>query len=313
MEIGHGQFVVDHAAEDGGNGRFLDGVDFDEAAKFGGLFESDVWREVGPFAKVVGFLGEPDLDEGGASAAAAQALGGTVVDDLSLIDEKQGVAHLVELGKDVGTDEDGLALLGENADEVLELDAGFGVETGGGFVENEDVGIVKQGTPKAESLAHAFAEFVAEPVGEAGKIGELHDLGDALDSFFAAITESASKEVEILQHGHVAVGAVVVGHPADAAADFGGIVDDVDSADFGSARVRVVERRENAHRGRFSRSIGTDEPDDLAALDGEGNVVDSFDSAVEPAGEILHLDSGRLRCLFGITHRQWGLNQRRSQ
>ena len=71
-----------------------------------------------------------------------QGFGVAVVDDAAVVDEQQRVAHLAEFGEDVGGDEDRLALLGEDADEVLEFDPGLRVESGGGFVHDEDLRVV---------------------------------------------------------------------------------------------------------------------------------------------------------------------------
>ena len=158
------------------------------------------------------------------------------MDDAAVVDEEQGVAHLAEFGEDVGGDEDGFPFLGEDADEVLEFDAGLGVEAGGGFVHDEHLRIVEQRAAEAEALGHAFGEFVGEAVGERDEVGEIHDLLDALAAFLAVVAEGAGVEVEVFEHGHVLVVSEMVGHPADEAAHFGGLVDHVDAADFGASR-----------------------------------------------------------------------------
>ena len=152
-------------------------------------------------------------------------------------------------------------------------------------------GIVQQRAAEAEALGHAFGEFVGKAVGERDEVGEVHDLLDALAAFLALVAERAGVEIEVFEHGHVLVVSEVVGHPADQAADFRRVVDDVDAADFRAAERGVVERGEDAHGGGFARAIGADESADRAVRDFEGDAVDGLQRA-EVAEEVVDFEGG---------------------
>jgi len=159
---------------------------------------------------------------------------------------------------------------------VLEFDAGFRVQTGGGFVHDQDLRVVEQRAAEAEALGHAFGELVGKPLRQRDEVGEVHDFLDALAAFLAFVTERAGVEVQILEHGHVLVVSEVVGHPADEFSNFRRVVDHVDPADFRRAERRIVERGEDAHGGGFPGAVGTDEATDGAVGDFEGHTVDGF-------------------------------------
>lgn len=69
----------------------------------------------------------------------------------------------------VGDDDDGVALAGEVFEEVEDFLTGAGVEVSGGFVGEDDGGVVDEGACDGDALALAAGEFVGavmEAVGE---------------------------------------------------------------------------------------------------------------------------------------------------
>ena len=174
---------------------------------------------------------------------------------------------------------------------MLELDAGFRVETGGGLVHDQDLRVVEQRAAEADALGHAFGELVGKPLRQRDEIGEVHDLLDALAAFLAFVAERAGVEIQIFEHRHVLVVSEVVGHPADEFSHFRRVVDHVDAADFGRAERRIVQGGEDAHGGGFPRAVGPDEATDRAVGNLEGDAVDGLEIA-EVAVEIVDLESG---------------------
>lgn len=76
--------------------------------------------------------GEIDLVDGGFFLEAAE---GAFVDEFSFAKDSDAVAHELDLGEEVGVEEDGhAALFAELEDEVAEPFDAFGVEAVGGFV-----------------------------------------------------------------------------------------------------------------------------------------------------------------------------------
>ena len=101
-----------------------------------------------------------------ALAEVLQALGGAVVDQHAAVDEEDRVAHLGQLGEDVRTDEDRLALARQQPHELLELDPRLRVQPGGGFVQQQHVRIVQQRAAQAEPLRHALGKLVHHASGD---------------------------------------------------------------------------------------------------------------------------------------------------
>ena len=207
------------------------------------------------------------------------------------IHEHERVAHFAELGEDVRADEDGFAALAEDANEVLEFQPRLRIEARGGLVEDKKLRIVQQRAREAEPLRLAFGEPVHRSAGERNEIGELGHLGDALRKRGAAETVGAREEIEVVADRGVLVSGEMIGHPADAATHFVGILGDVDAADLHGAMIRQIERREDAHRGRLARAVGPDEADHLAGQQRKRHAVDRAHAA-EPAHEILHFEHG---------------------
>ena len=299
MEFGEGEAVGDHLSEQDGEGFIIACGEFEAGSVAAFVEEFDAWAEGEPVEERGGVAGEGDVDDldgggesvGGGLVAAAELFGGAMVDDFAGVDEEEGVAHFAEFGEDVGGDEEGFALLGEDADEVLEFDAGFGVEAGGRFVEDEELGVWEEHAAKAEALAHAFAEFVDGAVGEGGEVGEVEDLFDAGAALGAAEAVGAGEEVEVFEDVHVGVGSVVVGHPADDLADGGGFANDVMAGDADAAAAGSLEGSHHAPGGGFAGAVGTDETDDLAGKDVERDAFDGVDLG-EAAVEVADFDDG---------------------
>ena len=71
------------------------------------------------------------------------------------LDDADHVAQLRQLVKDVAGDDDRLTHPLELLEQLTNLDAGAGIETGGGLVHQQHLGIVQQDASNAEALLHA--------------------------------------------------------------------------------------------------------------------------------------------------------------
>ena len=109
--------------------------------------------------------------------------------------------------------------------------------------------------------------------------GEIHDVVDRPPPVRASQTIRPREEVEILQHVHIRIGAEVIGHEAQAAADSVGIVDDRETVDEGIARLWTIERRQNSHAGGFAGAVGADVAEHLPPPHFKRNIVDRFGAA----------------------------------
>ena len=120
------------------------------------------------------------VDEGLMSVAAATDAGGgggevgVVVDGAELVHGAGGHdadvgAVFGHVGEEVGGDDEGFALVAEVAEEFAELGAAGGVESGGGFVEEDDGGVGQQRARDAKTLPHAAGEAFDALVGFFGE------------------------------------------------------------------------------------------------------------------------------------------------
>src|SRR6267378_6068228 len=91
---------------------------------------------------------------------------GSLGEQLSVVDDADGVAELFDLAHDVGGENDGLAVVTAFADERGNGTSGHDVEAVGGLVEDHDGWIVDEGPGDGSLLLHTGGEFVAEAVAE---------------------------------------------------------------------------------------------------------------------------------------------------
>jgi hypothetical protein len=75
--------------------------------------------------------------------------------DLAAADDDDLAAGVFDFGEDVRGEDDGV-VAGEGGDEFAGLDDLFGVEAGGGFIENQDLGVMDNGLGETDALAVAF-------------------------------------------------------------------------------------------------------------------------------------------------------------
>src|SRR4029077_9784424 len=82
----------------------------------------------------------------------------------ALFHDPDGGAEAFEVGKYVRGDEKRGAFGAQGEEEVAQVGAGFGIEAGGGLVEQEHFGFVDDGASDAEALLHAAGESANEGV-----------------------------------------------------------------------------------------------------------------------------------------------------
>jgi hypothetical protein len=92
-----------------------------------------------------------------------------------LRDDDDALAGLLDFGEDVGAENDGV-VAGEMLQQFADLDDLLGVETGSGFVEDEDIGIVDDGLGQSDALAVAFGELADELLADVAQSATADDL-----------------------------------------------------------------------------------------------------------------------------------------
>jgi hypothetical protein len=235
-------------------------------------------------------------------AAAEQVLGGRAevvghargvaeivegaVENNALVDVEQARGEGADGGAVVGDEQEGGFLLAVEAGEQgVELFAEGGVERGGGFVEDEQVGFGDEGAGEADALELAAGEFADHAAGDGVEIEQPEGAVDG-----------------VVVGGPEALGEVQVGGAAggDDFADIGGEAAEGELGDLGevadAAPVAEVgeggvpegdgagaggeQAEERAQEGGFAGAVGADDADVVAGLDGEIDGVDGGDGAV---------------------------------
>ena len=87
-------------------------------------------------------------------ARGEQLVGGHVGHEAATADDDEVVGDLGHLGHQVGGDEDGAALVGQEAQQVADPHHAVGVEPVDRFVQHHDRRVAQQGQGDAESLTH---------------------------------------------------------------------------------------------------------------------------------------------------------------
>lgn len=77
---------------------------------------------------------------------------------LAVIEDDDTVTHLAYFLHNMGREDD-RTFLTERTDEGTDLDELVRIETCGRFIEDEQLGVAKQGLRKTDTLTIAFAEF----------------------------------------------------------------------------------------------------------------------------------------------------------
>jgi hypothetical protein len=281
----------------------------------GGIFADDADEEV-----FEGGGGVGDFDGGGAGAGevllevgdlGGGEAGGLELGDIAALDEfadfvfdhffaaeedGDAVADVLDVGKEVGAEEDGFALVFEGDDEVFHFAGADGVEAGGGFVEEDEVGVVDEGLGETDASGHAFGVFAEFAL--AGFFVEadgIEEGGDAAAEFFAGDFEESAVEVEGFFAVEEAVEVGFFGEEADAFVDDGGTGGF--AKDGGGASGGEDEAEEEFDGGGLAGAIGAEEAEDFTAMDGEVKVVQGADFVAAPE---VFVDLGEILCMNGV-------------
>ena len=193
----------------------------------------------------------------------------------------------------VGGEDDGDAGVVEVVEEVHYVVAGFDVDAGGGFVQQEEFGAADEGAGEEDALLLAAGELSDVAFGQAGDAQSLHHILGEFAFLFAepgeeGVGHSAAHHYGFLYgDGEVPVDGFELGDVAGAAAAcFGGSVVDAHFAglDLGGAEY-------GAQQGGFAGAAGAEEADEVAGHNAEADFVEDA-GAVVAGGYAAQFDYG---------------------
>ena len=189
------------------------------------------------------------------------------VNEFAFFDDGDAVAEVLEFAENVGGDKDGFAHALEFLEDGHHFDAGSGVQAAGGFVEEEELGVVDEDAGEAEPLLHAAAKGADEGSLFVRQSDEFEHVFDGAFALFGGDFVAGAKEVEVFGDFHVFVDAKEVGHVADEVADGVGVAGDVVAEYLGAAFAGGKEGGENAQCGGLAGAVGADEAEEVALMD----------------------------------------------
>ena len=136
------------------------------------------------------------------------------------------------------------------------------------------------GLREADALPVALRQLGAQPVRQVGDLDAFHHLPDALAPPGGRHALHLRHEIQILFDGHVGIEGRCFRQVARSAFGFDRLIEHIEPGDHGLALRSGHVARQDAHRGRLAGAVRTQEPENLAALDAEADVVDGRDPAV---------------------------------
>ena len=242
--------------------------------------------------------------EGGA-AVVAHGGGGRRVDEQFARVHRQQLPELFGFFDVGGGDEGGHArgFLLQVVHQRPELAARQGVNAGGGFVEDEQVGRVDEGAAEADFLFHPAGEFAGGAVGEGGEAGCIQEAPDARAAFAALKAEEAGVEVDVFVNaeGGVEVAPQSLRHVGDAVREGKTVAraGHVAVEDAYLAALDAAHAGDNAEQGAFTDAVRADEAGGRPARQGEADVVQCGGFAVAVA-EVVNGDGGHGQVVWTV-------------
>ena len=217
-----------------------------------------------------------------------------VRDDASAVDDDHARAHDFHLFEDVRRKNDGL--VGAHAlDEIAHFVLLIRIETVGGLVEDENVGIVYERLREAGAVLVPLGERVYRLVQHVFEEAQLDCAIHRPAARVAAQAAELGREMKEAVHGHVGITGRVLRQIADQALRGNRVLEHIVAADGDRAGGRGNEADHHAHGGRLAGAVRAEESQDFAAFHRERHIVDG-DLGAERLGEVLNLDQCSSSC-----------------
>ena len=168
---------------------------------------------------------------------------------------------------------------GEGSDLRPHGAARFDVKADGGLVKEDEVGVAGEGESKEHTLLLAAGELTEEAVFEAFERGGPDEVRGRHGVFVVAAEHGdVFADTEHLRRG------ADLQH--DPGAEAGGALAGVRAEDANRAGGWGAETHEQLDRGGLARAVGAKQRDDLAAMQGEGEIIERDDAVTVAAGDV---------------------------
>ena len=194
--------------------------------------------------------------------------------DGAMIHHDEAIAQLFGLVHVVSGDDQRDALTLQPVEPFPEQVSRLGVESGRGLVEDQDLWSIDESPRDRQAALHATGQVVNLVVRPLGELRELQELRRALAKYLTGDIEVAAEHLQVQSNGELQLERVLLGHHAEAAADLGAVRARIEAQDREGARTRLGDGRDHPHGTGLARTVGAEETEALATLDGEADSLD---------------------------------------
>jgi len=209
-----------------------------------------------------------EVDGRVAAGALPEAVDGVDGDEFAVVHHAHAVTDRLHLREVVTGEEDGRSLGGALADDLADGPDAVGVESRRGLVEDQEVGVADQRHREREALLHALGVVAGQPIRVVGQANGVEEgVGVVVGAF------RLDGPLQILPTQKRVVEAVALGEDAGALADVGGAGLRVEAEHLDGPARRPDEIEQDVDGRRLARAVRAEEAEDLAALDGQIEVV----------------------------------------
>ena len=210
-------------------------------------------------------------------------------DHLSLPQDDDRRADLLDHLEDVRAVEDDLPAGGERANELLQYEGGADVESGRRLVEQDDVRVVQQPGRDQDLLPHAFRIGREPCMPVVVDSEEAEKPLDLLGEHVGLDLAEPSDEREVFGTGQVGVQVGCLRHVPDAPPVAEDVAMDALAVDADLSSGRFEEPRHHVDGGRLARAVGSEIAEHLAGARREADFADRGERAVV-LGDPYHLE-----------------------
>src|SRR5436190_1546846 len=211
-------------------------------------------------------------------------------DDLAMVDDRDAVGHPIGFVHVVRGEEDRHTL---GRIQILDvrphLIAALGVESQRRLVEEQDPGGVQEPARDLEAPSHPARERLHEVVPAIPQLEQLEQRLPALPADSARHVVQHTVNVEVLPGGQLAVETGILKDDAESLANFGRILDGIQTVELERAARRAEHGRQHLDGRRLPGAVGPEERERLAPAHVEGDVIHRRHGA-EGANEMLDAD-----------------------
>ena len=186
-------------------------------------------------------------------------------------------------------DEDRRAAVGELEEFFPEVAARFGIHRAGRFVEEQQFRRMDHGAGEREALLLAAAHRAGELFLAIGEVVTLDEFVDARARLRARDVLHGGEELQVLAHAQVVEQRELLRHVADAAAQFFGLLRQVQAEHFDLAFGRRHQAAQHADGRGLARTVGAEEAVDVRLRHAQVHVVDG-DQGLEALGQAARAD-----------------------